>query len=58
MPKGLGIDIGNCGFGWSRNPPSIRLWIIAFYIFEHGLGVVVLGYRASLMLERMEKKNG
>lgn len=52
MSKGIGVDIGACGFGWSRKPPALRLGFIAVYWFEHGLGVVVLGYRASLIIER------
>lgn len=58
MPKGFGIDVGSCGFGWSSKPPSLRLGFIAFYVFEHGLGVIVMGYRASLVVEREKAKNG
>jgi len=54
MPKGFAVDIGRCGFGWGTKPPSLRLGIIAFYWLENGLGVVVLGYRAALIIERSE----
>lgn len=60
MSKGLAIDFGSCGFGWSTKPPSLRLGFVAFYVFNNGVGVVVLGYRASLRLEKDQKvsRNG
>ncbi|QQX91316.1 hypothetical protein IGS75_01350 [Gluconobacter sphaericus] len=56
MSKGFAVDFGACGFGWSGRPPSLRLGVIAFYWFEHGIGIIMLGYRASLRIEREKVK--
>ncbi|MBO1361806.1 hypothetical protein J2D73_18650 [Acetobacter sacchari] len=52
MPKGIAIDVGRVGFGWSGRPPSLRLGFIAFYVLGNGIGVVFLNYKASLVVER------